>query len=126
MRINDPDVIAELEAVFDLYEAALLANNNAVVLGFFLDDPSFIRYGVADHQHGFAEAAAFRAKQAPFERTLQDLVITTFGRDFAVASTLFLRDDLPGQTGRQTQVWVRTEHGWKVAAAHVSMIATPA
>jgi hypothetical protein len=126
MKINDPLVVAEVETAFDVYETALLKNDNETLLGFFLDDPSTTRYGVADAQHGYDEVAAFRGRQLPFDRTLVGRVITTYGDDYAVASTQFLRDDLPGQIGRQTQVWVRTEGGWKVAAAHVSMIAATA
>jgi hypothetical protein len=126
MKINDPAVVAEVETAFAVYETALLENNNEALLAFFLDDPSTTRYGVADAQHGFAEVAAFRARQSPFDRQLVGTVIATYGHDYAVASTQFLRADLPGQIGRQTQVWVRTEGGWKVAAAHVSMIAATA
>jgi ketosteroid isomerase-like protein len=122
MKINDPAVLAEVEVAFAAYEDALLRNENETLLAFFLDDPTTTRYGVADVQHGFAEIADFRARQMPFDRKLVATVITTYGHDHAVASTQFLRNDLPGQIGRQTQVWVRTEDGWKVAAAHVSMI----
>lgn len=126
MKINDPGVLAEVEVVFAAYEDALLKNDNATLLAFFLDDPTTTRYGVADAQHGFSQIAAFRSRQMPFDRDLVATVITAYGHDHAVASTQFLRPDAPGQIGRQTQVWVRTEHGWKVAAAHVSMIAAPA
>jgi hypothetical protein len=126
MRINEPAVLAEVEVVFAAYEDALLKNDNETLLAFFLDDPTTIRYGVADAQHGYGEIADFRARQLPFDRTLVGTVITTYGHDHAVAQTQFLREDLPSQIGRQTQVWVRTEDGWKVAAAHVSMIAAPA
>lgn len=126
MIINDPAVLAEVEAVFLRYEDALLKNDNDTLLGYFLDDPSTLRYGVGDRQHGFAEVAAFRKTQVPFARTLVDTVITTYGADYAVASTEFVRDELAGQVGRQTQVWIRTDTGWKVAAAHVSMVAKPA
>jgi Protein of unknown function (DUF3225) len=88
----------------------------------FLDNPATIRYGVAEVQHGFAEVSAFRSSQAPFMRRLEKTVVTTYGRDFATASTLFIRPDLPGQIGRQMQTWVRMPDGWKVAAAHVSMM----
>jgi hypothetical protein len=81
-----------------------------------------VRYGLQDVQHGFDEVLAFRATQQPFTRKLDRTVITSYGRDFATASTLFLRDDTPGKIGRQMQIWVRAEDGWKVAAAHVSMM----
>lgn len=126
MEINNPAVVAEVTAVFHAYEAALLANDNATLLSMFLDRPETVRYGVAnDVQHGFAEIAAFRAVQAPFTRRLERLTITTYGDTFATASTLFIRPDLPGQVGRQMQTWVKMPDGWKVAAAHVSMMHEP-
>lgn len=122
MIINEPDVVAEVAAIFDVYEKALLANDNALLTTMFLDSPATVRYGLSDVQHGFREVVAFRATQAPFERKLDRTVITSYGRDCATASTLFVRDDAPGRIGRQMQTWVRTETGWKVAAAHVSMM----
>lgn len=122
MILNDPATVAEVTAAFERYERALLANDNQTLLGMFLDSPATVRYGVAEVQHGYAEVAAFRRIQAPFERTLEHLVITTYGTDFATASTLFHRPDLPGRVGRQMQTWVRTADGWRVAAAHVSMM----
>ena len=81
-----------------------------------------MRYGVAEVQYGIEEVRQFRATQSPFERSLSHIVITTFGHDVAVASTLFHRPDFPGQTGRQTQTWIRTDAGWQIVAAHVSMM----
>ena len=81
-----------------------------------------MRYGVAEVQYGIDEVRRFRATQKPFERTLSRTLITTYGRDIAIASTLFHRPDFPGQVGRQMQTWVRTAEGWRVAAAHVSMM----
>ena len=122
MKLNDPAIIAEVREAFDAYEAALLANDNVTLEGFFLNEPSIVRYGVADIQHGYDEVQAFRATQAPFERSLNRLVISTFGDDFATAWTQFLRDDCPGEIGRQSQVWLKTADGWKIVAAHVSMM----
>ena len=126
MKLNDPAVVAEVTAAFELYERALLDNDNETLLGLFLDSPLTVRYGAAEVQHGLTEIAAFRRVQAPFERSLSNLVITTYGEDFATASTLFRRPDLPGQVGRQMQTWIRTPDGWRVAAAHVSMMVEPA
>jgi ketosteroid isomerase-like protein len=122
MEINHPDTQAEVEAIFAAYETALLENDNDTLLSMFLDNTATVRYGVSDVQHGYGEITAFRKSQAPFTRRLEKTVITTYGRDFATASTLFLRPDLPGEIGRQMQTWVRTPDGWKVAAAHVSMM----
>ena len=122
MVINDQAILAEVEAVFDAYEAALLRNDNDTLATMFLDRPDTVRYGLNDVQHGYGEVLAFRATQAPFDRWLDRTVITSYGTDCATAQTQFIRDDAPGRIGRQTQVWVRTETGWKVAAAHVSMM----
>jgi hypothetical protein len=123
--INDPAVIAEVRDAFERYEAALLANDSAALDGFFLKRVDTVRYGVAELQYGIDEIRAFRAQQRPFARQLERLVITSFGTDFAIASTLFHRPDFPRQIGRQQQSWVRTEDGWQIAAAHVSMMPTP-
>jgi len=120
--INDPVTLAEVEAIFYVYEAALLKNDNATLATMFLDRPETVRYGVNDAQHGYSEVLAFRATQAPFERKLDRTVITSYGTDCATAQTLFVRDDTPAKIGRQTQVWVKTAAGWKIAAAHVSMM----
>lgn len=120
--VDDPAVLAEVTAVFHAYEAALLANDTAVLDAMFLDSDRTVRFGVAEVQYGIAEVRRFRAVQRPFDRSLSRTVITTFGRDVAVAATLFQRPDFPGQTGRQMQTWVRTDRGWQVAAAHVSMM----
>jgi hypothetical protein len=122
MILNDPDVVAEVAAIFAIYETALLANDNALLTTMFLDHPATLRYGLNDVQHGYDEIVAFRATQSAFDRKLDRTVFTSYGRDCATASTLFHRDDTPGKIGRQMQVWVRTETGWKVAAAHVSMM----
>jgi len=122
MVINDPATLAEVEAIFAAYETALLQNDNETLARMFLVSPETVRYGLNDVQHGYAEVLAFRATQQPFERKLDRTVITSYGTGCATAQTLFLRDDTPGKIGRQTQVWVKTETGWKVAAAHVSMM----
>jgi hypothetical protein len=58
-------------------------------------------------------------------RTLSKTVITTFGRDFAMTSTLFHRATAPGKVGRQTQTWVRFKEGWRIVAGHISVIDEP-
>jgi Protein of unknown function (DUF3225) len=124
LDINIPTVKAEVEAVFAGYERALTTNDVAALTGFFLDHSSTVRYGGAENLYGPEEIAAFRAARSPvgLTRTLERTVIMTFGRYFAVASTLFRRDRTPGKIGRQMQTWVKTAEGWKVAAAHVSII----
>lgn len=122
MTRNDPAVVAEVLAVFDAYETALLANDNDALDAFFLHEPQIVRYGIADVQHGIDEVRAFRATQSPFARELENLVIATYGDSFATASTLFRRDDCPGEIGRQMQTWLKTDDGWHIIAAHVSMM----
>ncbi|HEV7344444.1 MAG TPA: oxalurate catabolism protein HpxZ [Devosia sp.] len=122
MMINDPAVVAEVRSAFERYEAALLANDADVLDQMFLHREDTVRYGVGEVQYGIMEIRAFRAVQQPFERRLERLTIVSYGRDVAVASTLFHRDDVPGQVGRQQQTWLRTPEGWRVAAAHVSMM----
>ena len=122
--IDIPSVRAEVEQAFADYERALVGNDVAALDRFFLKRPSTIRYGIKENLYGYDAIAAFRAARSPLgmERHLARTVITTFGEDFAIASTLFRRDKVPGKVGRQMQVWVRTADGWRVAAAHVSII----
>lgn len=121
-RADDPHTLAEVADAFHRYEAALLRHDVVALDRFFLPSDRTVRYGVADVQYGIDEVRSFRATQGPFDRSLSRTVITSFGQDVAVASTQFHRPDFPGQTGRQTQVWVRTSAGWQIAAAHVSMM----
>jgi len=125
--IDLPDVVAEVTEAFTRYEAALVANDLETLDVLFRDDPRTIRYGAAENLYGYAEIKAFRAARSPagLARMLEKTVITTFGRDFAVASTLFRRATTPGRIGRQTQTWVRFPEGWRVVAGHVSVIEEP-
>ena len=127
IEIDHPETKAELEAAFARYEAALIENDVAVLDELFLVSPSTIRYGATENLYGYNEIAAFRSGRpaAGLARRLERTVITTYGRDFGVAATLFYRDTAPGKVGRQMQSWVRTVAGWRVAAAHVSVIADP-
>lgn len=127
MDIDLPDVLAEVRFEFDRYEQALIANDVATLDAIFHDDPRTIRYGGGENLYGFHEIEAFRSARSPagLMRTLSRTVITTYGRDFAVASTLFQRNSFPGKIGRQMQTWVRFKDGWHVVAAHVSMIPDP-
>ena len=127
MDIDLPDVVAEVRAAFDRYEEALVTNDVATLDTTFRDDPRTIRYGGGENLYGFSEIAAFRAARSPagLMRSLSKTVITTYGRDFAVASTLFHRDSAPGKVGRQMQTWARVDGRWQVVAAHVSLIDAP-
>ena len=124
MEIDLPEVVAEVTAAFERYEKALVTNDVAMLDAMFRDDPRTIRYGSGENLYGHAEIAAFRSARSPagLGRTLSKTVITSYGRDFAVASTLYDRPSFPGKIGRQTQTWVRFPEGWRIVAAHVSMI----
>lgn len=125
MDINIAEVKAEVEAAFAEYEKALISNDVETLDRLFLDSPNTIRYGATENLYGYAEIAAFRAGRpsAGLERSLERTVITTYGRDMATAWTMFRRPSLSGKIGRQSQVWARTPEGWRVVAAHVSVIA---
>lgn len=127
MEIDLPDVLAEVTAQFARYEAALVSNDVAVLDELFRNDIRTLRYGIGENLYGYAEVMAFRAGRSPIGlgRRTDKTVITTYGRDAAVASTLFYRDSLPGKVGRQMQTWVRFPEGWRVVAAHVSIINDP-
>lgn len=127
MDIDIPDVHAEVAAAFARYEAAIIANDVPTLNALFHRAPETIRYGMAENLHGFDEIAAFRGARssAGLMRTLARTVITTYGRDTAVASTLFHRSATPGKLGRQMQTWMRFPEGWEIVAAHVSLIDEP-
>jgi Protein of unknown function (DUF3225) len=124
MEIDLPEVVAEVKAAFDTYEKALVSNQVATLDALFHDDARTIRYGGAENLYGFTAIKSFRAARSPrgLARTLSKTVISTYGRDYAVASTLFHRASAPGKLGRQMQTWVRFPQGWRVVAAHVSVI----
>jgi len=124
MQVDLPDVLAEVTAQFARYEKALVINDVAVLDELFRDDPRTLRYGGGENLYGYQEIMAFRAARPAvgLMRRIDRTLITTYGRDMAVASTLFYRDSAPGKVGRQMQTWVRFPEGWKIVAAHVSMI----
>ncbi len=127
MEIDLPEVIAEVRAEFERYETALVSNDVAALDSIFHNDRRSIRYGSGENLYGYGEIEAFRAVRSPagLARTLSRTVITSYGRDFAVASTLFRRPAMNGKVGRQMQTWVRFPEGWRVIAAHVSVIDEP-
>jgi hypothetical protein len=127
MEIDLPEVVAEVTAEFERYEKALVSNDVETLDSIFRNDPRTIRYGGGENLYGYGEIAAFRAARSPagLGRALSKTVISTYGRDHAVASTLYHRPSFPGKIGRQMQTWVRFPEGWRVVAAHVSMIDEP-
>jgi Protein of unknown function (DUF3225) len=127
MQVDLPEVLAEVTAQFARYEQALVGNDVAVLDELFRADPRTLRYGAGENLYGYDAIMAFRAARSPIglNRRTAKTVITTYGRDTAVASTLFYRDTLPGRVGRQMQTWVRFPEGWRIVAAHVSIIDEP-
>src|SRR5215467_8572714 len=127
MDVDLPDVLAEVTAQFQRYEKALVTNDVAVLDELFRDDQRTLRYGIGEILYGYGEISAFRAARSPagLMRKTARTVITAYGRDTAVASTLFYRESTPGRVGRQMQTWVRCPEGWRIVAAHVSVIDEP-
>ena len=127
MDMDLPDVVAEVTAAFARYEAALMGNDVAVLNELFRVDSRTLRYGIGENLYGHAEIAGVRAGRSPagLARTLSRTVISAYGRDTAIAATLFHRPTAPGKVGRQLQTWVRFPEGWRIVAAHVSVIDEP-
>ena len=127
MQSDLPEVITEVKTEFERYEQALVLNNVATLNKMFRNDARTIRYGLNENLYGYAEIAAFRAARSPvgLARTLSRTVISSYGRDHALASTLYHRANAPGKIGRQMQTWIRFSEGWRVVAAHVSLIDQP-
>ena len=127
MQVDLPEVLAEMTEQFERYEKALVTNDVAVLDELFRADSRTLRYGAGENLYGYDAIMAFRAARssAGLMRRTARTVITTYGRDTAVASTLFYRDSAPGRVGRQMQTWVRFPEGWKIVAAHVSIIDEP-
>lgn len=123
-EIDLPDVVAEVSEAFAGYEKALTTNDVAALDALFRRDSRTLRYGIGENLYGYEAIAAFRAARNPagLMRDLAQTVVTTYGRDTAVASTLFYRSSAPGRVGRQMQTWMRFSEGWRIVAAHVSLI----
>ena len=120
--INHPEVLAEVQAVFERYERALVGNDVATLDELFWNSPHTLRYGGGENLYGYAAIQSFRAaRPAQAARVLARTCITTYGRDLATANTEFRREGQAGH-GRQSQTWVRMPAGWRVVAAHVSLV----
>lgn len=125
MRINDPAIVAELQALYPRYEAALVTNDAEALIKMFWASPHAMRFGVTENLHGIDEIAAFRKGRAPVNlaRTIRRLEIVTFGRDYGSITLEFERTvDTRKIFGRQSQVWVRFPEGWRIVSAHVSLL----
>ena len=122
-EINIPEIVSEVREAFERYERALVANDVEALDGLFWNSPHALRFGIGENLYGHAAIASFRGSrpQINLTRRLANTVIVTYGRDFATANTEFQREG-SAVTGRQSHVWVRTEQGWRIAAAHVSLM----
>ncbi len=127
MIVNDLMVQAEVEAEFAAYEQALVNNDVAALDNFFARTEYAVRFGATENLYGYEAIKAFRAARSPvgLARRLEQTRIATYGRDLAVAATLFRRDSAPGKVGRLMQTWVRFPEGWRIVAAHASVIDEP-
>ena len=125
---NIPEIVAEVSALFERYEQALIDKNVEVLDATFWNSPYTIRLANNEHGYGFDRIHAHRVARPPGPGTKEQrlrLDIITIGRDFATV-TLVYKGRGKEMTGRQMQTWVRfPDAGWKVVAAHVSMIAEP-
>jgi hypothetical protein len=122
---NDPEVVAELQAFYPRYEAALVANDAETLTRMFWASPYTMRFGVTENLYGIDEIAAFRKDRSPanLARTILRLDIVTFGRDCGSITLEFERSvDGRAVFGRQSQIWVRLQGGWRIVAAHVSLL----
>ena len=126
VEVNIPEVLAEVSAAFAAYERALVGNDIEGLNALFWDSPLALRYGAGEMLYSHAEIAEFRRRRGPVDlrRALRNTRITTFGRDFATANTEFIPFGAE-RIGRQSQTWMRTPQGWRVVAAHVSLLPAP-
>jgi hypothetical protein len=125
MTINDPEVIAELQALYPEYEQALVSNDVEKLVAMFWSGAQVMRFGAAENLYGPEELEAFRKARpaANLARTVKRLDIVTFGRDFASITLEFERSvNAATIRGRQSQVWVRFSEGWRIVQAHVSLL----
>jgi Protein of unknown function (DUF3225) len=125
MRINDPAIVTELQALYAKYEAALMANDAETLTRMFWTSPHAMRFGITENLYGIDEIEAFRKGRSPanLARTVRRLDIVTFGLDFG-SITLEFERTVNGKviSGRQSQVWARFPEGWRIVSAHVSVL----
>ena len=125
--INIPDIVAEVTAAHNRYEIAVTENDVAVLDELFWNSPHTLRYGATENLYGYDQIAAFRKARSAdnLERDVRKVTITTYGRDYATTNVEFTRTTTD-RIGRQSQAWLRTDAGWRIAAAHVSLMVPPA
>ena len=124
-QINRPDVIEELRDLYPRYEKALVENDVDTLVEMFWASPHVMRFGVTENLYGHDELEAFRKARpaSNLTRRVTRLEIVSFGLDFASITIEFERDTPRSIVrGRQSQVWVRLPHGWRIVSAHVSLL----
>jgi hypothetical protein len=127
MVINDPAVVRELTELYPRYESALVNNDVETLIAMFWASPHTVRFGATENLHGIDEIVAFRKGRSPanLARTIDRLDIAAFGNDLGEVSLEFSRlTDNGAVRGRQSQTWVRFPEGWRIVAAHVSILPT--
>lgn len=126
MIVNDAAVVAELTALYPKYEEALVSNDVETLTAMFWQSPEVMRFGVTENLYGFEELEAFRKSRPSvgLARTVKRLDVVSFGKDYGSITLEFERVAGDGRVirGRQSQVWVRFEEGWRIVAAHVSLL----
>jgi len=125
MTINDPAVIAELEALYPEYEQALVTNDVEKLVAMFWNGKQVMRFGATENLYGPEELEAFRKSRpaANLARTIKRLEIVSFGRDFASITLEFERVTAERTVhGRQSQMWARFPEGWRIVQAHISLL----
>jgi hypothetical protein len=123
MDTNLSHVVAQIDAAFDDYERALVANDVATLDRYFWTSPATVRFGVAENLYGADAISAYRSAAKPVHpaRRIGHRVTTSFGADAGTVSVEFSAPD-DARVGRQMQTWVRFPEGWRIVAAHVSML----
>ena len=122
LEINIPEVVAEFTPVYLEYQKAVDTNDFVTMNKLFWNSPQTVRFGPVGTLIGYDAISSYRRERVGHvsaERALRNTVITTFGRDFAATNTETMK---AGSTvvGRQSQSWIRTDEGWRIASAHVS------
>jgi len=125
MVINDPATVRELEALYPQYEKALMENDVEMLTRMFWKSPHAMRFGVQENLYGSEEIDDFRRERPSvgLERKIMQIDVVTFGKDYGSVTLEFERR-MNGKPvyGRQSQVWVRFDEGWRIVAAHVSLL----
>ncbi len=126
MEVNLPKVVAEVRTLFETYEEALVANDAEYLDAAFWSSELTVRFGVNECLYGAEAIAAWRRTAPPLPpgRKTGPTIIVTFGTDIACVSTEF-HSASRSFVGRQSQTWIRRPEGWRIVAAHVSLIPSP-